>query len=268
MTKGWTGQRGEVVGERWVLTRRVGAGNFGCVWEALDGTAETEKRLYAVKTESRSHNSQLLKMEVMVLKRLNAAGAKHCCRLMARGRTERINYLVMTLTGPSLSQMRKRRGSVFDQSSACLITSQCLAALEELHQIAFVHRDVKPGNFAVDQEQKLIILLDFGLARCVVNSSGQRRKARPDAGFRGTLQYAPLAAHAGQEVGARDDLEALWYQHRSLSTPDGLPWKQLSDKAAMEQSKQESRRSRALYVDLPAPLQDFLEYLDSLLTPP
>lgn len=39
-------------------------------------------------------------------------------------------------------------------SSAVGASVQCLEALEDLHKIGFLHRDVKPGNFAVGRREK------------------------------------------------------------------------------------------------------------------
>lgn len=46
---------------------------------------------------------------------------------------------------------------------------QMLEALRDLHNIGFLHRDVKPANYTIGRaetsELRRIFLLDFGLAR-------------------------------------------------------------------------------------------------------
>lgn len=43
---------------------------------------------------------------------------------------------------------------------------QCLEALEDLHDIGYLHRDVKPGNYTIGRlelnEQRKVYILDFG----------------------------------------------------------------------------------------------------------
>lgn len=73
------------------------------------------------------------------------AGSPHVCQLVAFGRNERMNYVIMSLVGLNLSELRKcqPRGR-FSISTALRLGMQMLAALEELHSVGFIHRDVKP----------------------------------------------------------------------------------------------------------------------------
>lgn len=38
-------------------------------------------------------------------------------------------------------------------SSSLRVAIYCLEALEDLHSIGYLHRDVKPGNFAIGREE-------------------------------------------------------------------------------------------------------------------
>jgi len=66
-----------------------------------------------------------------------------------------------------------------------------LTPVEDLHGIGYLHRDVKPGNFAVgraeEQKQRNMYILDYGLARRYLNETGVHRRPREKAGFRGTV---------------------------------------------------------------------------------
>lgn len=86
-----------------------------------------------------------------------------------------------------------------------------LHAVKTLHRAGFVHRDIKPGNFC---DHKLI---DFGLCRSL------RSPRRRGPGFRGTLRYASLGAHAGRELGIEDDLVSLVYVIAEMAS-GRLPW--------------------------------------------
>lgn len=61
-----------------------------------------------------------------------------------------------------------------------------LTALEELHSLGYVHRDVKTSNFVVHEEktQTHIYIIDFGLCKQYRNSSGEMRTPREKAQFR------------------------------------------------------------------------------------
>uniref|UniRef100_A0A915A621 Protein kinase domain-containing protein n=1 Tax=Parascaris univalens TaxID=6257 RepID=A0A915A621_PARUN len=66
---------------------------------------------------------------------------------------------------------------------------QCLEAIHELHDVGYLHRDVKPANFAIDKfDIRKIYLLDLGLCRKYVGRNGEVRRPRWAAGFRGTIR--------------------------------------------------------------------------------
>lgn len=54
-----------------------------------------DNHIVAVKAESNTQSKQMLHMEVAVMRRLK--GRKNFCELLTCGKTQRINYIVMTL---------------------------------------------------------------------------------------------------------------------------------------------------------------------------
>lgn len=67
-----------------------------------------------------------------------------------------------------------------------------------MHNIGYLHRDVKPGNFCMGRaelnELRKVYVLDFGMARKFVHDDGTIKNPRAVAGFRGTVKYAPVRA--------------------------------------------------------------------------
>ena len=108
------------------------SGAFGAVFKcSCDG------KMYALKTEGQEEKVQLLKMEVFVLLELSKAKLdRHFCKIEDRGQCDKFNYVVMTLVGKSLQDLRlmqpKRR---FSMGTALSIGIQCLEALEDLHSV-------------------------------------------------------------------------------------------------------------------------------------
>lgn len=140
----------------------------------------------------------------------------------------------MTLVGRGLSDLhRSRPDRKFSSATVSRLAIQCIQALEDLHDIGFVHRDVKPGNLATgrtDADRRIVYILDFGLARRYRTdlTSKEVRAARSGVGFRGTVRYASINAHDGLDQGRHDDLLSLMYvliEFRSSR----LPWNDLDD---------------------------------------
>lgn len=64
---------------------------------------------------------------------------------------------------------------------------EMLGALEQLHSLGYVHRDVKPSNFALLQTKaktSRIILIDFGLCRQFRMPNGEIKPPRENTQFR------------------------------------------------------------------------------------
>ena len=121
----------------------------------------------ALKVESARQPKQVLKMEVAVLKKLQGifspcrhlsvsvtlshcisdffTGKEHICRFIGCGRNDRFNYVVMQLQGKNLAELRRAqpRGA-FSLSTTLRLGLQILKAINSIHQVGFLHRDIKP----------------------------------------------------------------------------------------------------------------------------
>jgi tau tubulin kinase len=148
--------------ECFLQTRKIGGGGFGEIYEGIDLIS---KESVALKLESAKQQKQVLKMEVAVLKKLQGSrknqkivdviclllkflsriGKDHVCRFIGCGRNERFNYVVMQLQGRNLAELRRSqpRGT-FSMSTTLRLGVQILRAIENIHEVGFLHRDVKP----------------------------------------------------------------------------------------------------------------------------
>lgn len=254
-------QPGHVVKERWKVVRKIGGGGFGEIYEGIDLVT---RELVALKLESAKQPKQVLKMEVAVLKRLQ--GKEHVCRFIGCGRNDRFNYVVMQLQGRNLAELRRAqpRGA-FSLSTSLRLGLQILKAIESIHEVGFLHRDVKPSNFSMGRVQntsRRVYMLDFGLARQYTTASGDVRPARSAAGFRGTVRYASINAHKNKEMGRHDDLWSLFYMLVEFVNGQ-LPWRKIKDKEQVGLMK-ERYDHRLLLKHLPSDFRSFLEHIQSL----
>ena len=109
-------------------------------------------------------------------------------------------------------KFQARQSEHFTMGTAIGVALQALEAIEELHSIGFLHRDIKPGNYSIGlperNEQRRVFMLDFGMCRRCVHEDGTPRRPRQAAGFRGTPRYAALRCHLNAEYCRADDVES------------------------------------------------------------
>lgn len=264
-------QPGQVIKERWRIQSKIGTGGFGSIYEAYDCLS---KESIAIKIESAEQIKQVLKMEVAVLKKLQ--GHPHVCRFIGCGRTDKFNYVCMSLQGKNLAELRRsctvnssRAG--FSLSTTLRLGQQILKAIKSIHSVGFLHRDIKPSNFAMGRHpnnMRTVYMLDFGLARQYIStvSLGARRPEvrppRPAAGFRGTVRYASYNAHRNIEMGRHDDLWSLFYMIVEFVN-GALPWRKMKDKEHVGAMKKVYDH-RLLLRHLPRDFKQFLEHIEQL----
>jgi serine/threonine protein kinase len=164
------------------------------------------------------------------------------------------HVLALDLLGESLCAGLRLAGGLLSAPTVSYLGCQMLSSIASIHERGFIHRDIKPSNFVFQAEQQLkVILIDFGVARRHLDSTGQPLKPRVAAAFRGTTRYASPNAHVERELARRDDLYSLVYSlMECVAGP--LPWASLyrgelgpDDKARAKMSVAE-RKNYLAYV--------------------
>ncbi|VDL71408.1 unnamed protein product [Nippostrongylus brasiliensis] len=195
------------VAGRWRVVKLLGSGGFGDVYKVqkVDNPDKTES---AMKTEMVIGNRQMLrlKIEVVVLMK---------CHEQPDPERKAHFFLVMGLVGPSLEDIRKKDlVRNFSKSTAMQCCIQTMTAVRDLHGIGYLHRDIKPQNYAIGlgPKETTIYMLDFGIARKYTEGETKVVKVpRIKVHFLGTLRFASRACHKQIEQGRKDDLECWLY---------------------------------------------------------
>ncbi len=115
-------------------------------------------------------------------------------------------YMVMNYeVGQSLQQILKRQKKINEKQIINLLIP-LMSGLELMHKKGFVHRDVKPGNIFIRQDQTPV-LLDFGSARQTRNRQ-QSNESNSEEETLTTLVspgYAPI-----EQYGSRSERQGPW----------------------------------------------------------
>ncbi|CAI5437584.1 unnamed protein product [Caenorhabditis angaria] len=218
---------GDKIKDQFVVKKKLGEGACGQVFlvELLQGKGRAAMK---VEPLMKNKEDEILKMEVYVLKKLQSS--RHVCRLLGSGKTDTYTYLVMSLLGKEVGDVRRRLpGRKMSPPSTIRIFIQLIKALQDMHEAGFVHRDVKPSNMALGlRNEQVVYIFDFGLSRQIMlqDASGKLklREPRSKSVFRGTVRYCSLNVHQHKEQGRHDDLYGALYAMIETLTAT-LPWK-------------------------------------------
>jgi len=183
---------------RFRLLERIGSGGMGTVYRAFD---ERLQRQVAVK-EVDAEPDRVIR-EAQAAARLNHPAVVTLYELGERaGRAVLVSELV---PGATLAELR-RYGTLSDRDVAEIGIDVC-AALDHAHARGVVHRDIKPQNVIVRDDEaggRLAKLMDFGIARLAgaptLTAAGE---------VVGTLAYMSPEQAEGAPAGPPSDVYSL-----------------------------------------------------------
>ena len=83
------------------------------------------------------------------------------------GKEGNYNVMVMDLLGPSLEDLFNYCNRRFSLKTVCMLAREMILRLQYFHSRHFLHRDIKPDNFAIglNENANVVHLLDFGLCK-------------------------------------------------------------------------------------------------------
>jgi serine/threonine protein kinase/HAMP domain-containing protein len=115
---------------------------------------------------------------------------RHIVRVARFFEANKTAYMVLEYErGQSLKSWRKRRESVSEVTIVSLL-APLLDGLAVVHASGYLHRDIKPDNIYVRDEDGSLVLLDFGAAR-------QTAIEKAEIGSVVTPGYGPIEQYAG-----------------------------------------------------------------------
>ncbi len=184
------------------LIELLGRGGMGEVWRAYDTVID---RIVAIKILPPEISQdevfqQRFRREAHAATRLSSP---HVIPIHTHGEINGHLFVDMRLIEGRDLQAILEAGSPLEPARAVHVIEQVAKALHAAHKVGLVHRDVKPSNILVDEDD-FAYLIDFGIAR----ATGELALTTA-GGVIGTFHYmAPERFSTGQ-VDARSDIYAL-----------------------------------------------------------
>ncbi|OUC41787.1 hypothetical protein D917_10697, partial [Trichinella nativa] len=152
-----------IVNDHWTVMQKIGEGSFGSVYRVKDEC----DRQYAMKSSDEKKDVGMLAKEVLVM--ASYEDSKHGLKLIEYCQQDRFSFIVMTLAGKNLTELRRSmKHRKFTLATTINLGIQMLEALRDLHEIGYVHRDIKGSNYTIGinaDDKRNVYLIDFGMAR-------------------------------------------------------------------------------------------------------
>ncbi|MGC9671264.1 protein kinase domain-containing protein [Planosporangium sp. 12N6] len=210
----------EVLGGRYRLVERLGAGGMSVVWRAHDEVLNRQVaiKVLAATLAADADSRAMIRAEAQAAARLSHP---HITGVYDYGESttgdgETVPYVVMELiSGRTLAE--RLAGGPMPWRAALRVGAEVAAALAAAHARGLVHRDVKPANIMLTASGVKVV--DFGIAAV----AGETGEPRPDGTVLGTPAYLAPERLDGGPVRPASDVYALGLLlYRALA--GGMPW--------------------------------------------
>lgn len=194
-----------MLANKYNVIEKISEGSFGAVY---NGTNIRTNELVAIKFEVKSDEIKSLKNEAKIYQYIGKSDGFP--QLKWFGTYKNMNYLVMDLLGPSLTNVINDTNIVFQESLDYGI--QIIKIIQTLHNKDLLHRDIKPCNFLFGKgaNTNKLYLVDFGFTKRY-NYNGTHIEEKKIKSVIGSVNFVSLNVHKLIEPSRRDDLESCIY---------------------------------------------------------
>ena len=204
---------GRRLGGKFEIVGVLGEGATGIVYDARR-IVEGDRVALKVIHQHLAGDSQIrgrFTREAAILGRLEG---EHLCPLLDFGEASDprragagLMYMVLPrVDGQTLDELLKTAGRLLLSRAVSIVLDVC-TALSEAHAQGVIHRDLKPGNVILRENDRAVVV-DFGMAKIIAGSgTGTTALTQHNMVF-GTPEYMAPEQARGDEIDARCDVYA------------------------------------------------------------
>lgn len=193
------------------MLRSLGKGGFGATFlardEALPGNPACVVKQLRPSTEALhvlEMARDLFQREAKILGKIG--NHPQLPRLLDYFEIEQEFFLVQEFINGATLQQEVKRGGAFSEAGVKQFLSEILPMVQYVHSNQIIHRDIKPANIIRREQDKKLVLIDFGAVKDKVNpvrASASEQTALTAYAI-GTPGYAPPEQMAMRPVYASD----------------------------------------------------------------
>jgi serine/threonine protein kinase len=203
-------KEGTLLGTRYKILEVLGTGGFGVVYKASDLVLDEIVALKVLDEKfSLDENSvERFKREIKLARKITH---KNVVRIFDIDEIEGRSIITMEyFHGVSLKELLNKQGKL-NIESAIDIGLQLCSALHVAHKNGVIHRDIKPQNILINDEN-IVKIVDFGIARSNLDmsSEGSSSEITKTGTIIGTPEYiSPEQVKGDKNLDHRTDIYSL-----------------------------------------------------------
>jgi serine/threonine protein kinase len=206
-----------LINNKYQLIQKIGNGKFGVVYK---GKNIKTQQYVAIKTEKKNQEINTLKYETTILNYLYGKGCRDIPFVLYYGLYNDYTCLVMTYFDKPLTDYLE--GLKEQTMKINKIMVRMIEILENVHSYYVIHRDLKPDNFMILNNE--VYLLDFGMATFYINENNCHIECKDNREYIiGTPKYISINIHNGIDPSRRDDMISIGYIYLYMYHTT-LPW--------------------------------------------
>lgn len=241
----------------WKIKNEISSGSFGRVFAVEKNSSRHGRIVAAAKIEKPSASVTQIQYEYNIY-----LSIKHMIqqtnneyffnqfflKVFDYGEYKHFKYMVMEMAQQDLSKINI---SQFQTTQLVHIITGMLNSLRAFHMLGFLHRDVKPANYVINQNNQSsklqIKIIDLGLSKKYINEQGEHIKCEPKSTQVGTLRYSSIYSSDYIQSCRRDDLISFVYT--AVNVFGGtLPWQEVPDHIDRISDKKRKKKERQKHV--------------------
>lgn len=193
---------GKVLGNRYEILEKVGSGGMADVYKAH---CKLLDRYVAIKILKKDFSSDQAFVEKFKRESLAVAKLSHhkIVNIYDVGEEENQYYIVMEFAEGKTLKDRIQEKGYLKETDVISITLQIAEALKHAHLHGIVHRDIKPQNIIINNENNIKVA-DFGIARTATQNTVNFEKD-----IMGSVHYSSPEQAKGRLTDEKSDLYSL-----------------------------------------------------------
>jgi serine/threonine-protein kinase PpkA len=204
------------------IVRKLGEGGMSDVYLAYSAAQKSEVVLKVLRT-SLSNDAEMLRRFIQEYAVLANLTHHHVSRIFDQGFTDDYAYIAMEyLSGGTLKEEIRARGTVGNSFTGVPsqvhgrvidLLRQIVSALNAIHKLGLVYRDLKPDNLMFRRKGGELVLVDFGIVKNIGEHTGsllpESLVSTEHGQVIGTPYYVSPEQATGSEVTHRSDFYSL-----------------------------------------------------------